>query len=59
MRLTQILAVKPEIGKAVYEKYPLTKKEKQGCASEKAYMDGKRLELAKRLMDAPTKKEYE
>lgn len=39
-----------EMEKKVYEDYPVTKKEKRGCVSEKAKMDEKRMERRKRYI---------
>lgn len=58
MTLTQIIAERPEIGKAVYEHYPVSKAEKK-CQTEKSIMDNLRWKFAKRLMvDEKEKQEY-
>jgi hypothetical protein len=43
----------------VYDKYPFTKLEKSGCVSEKSYMDGKRVEYAKRIINEQPKEKIE
>lgn len=49
------------IEKMVYDKYPTTKKERQGCQQEKQRMEALRREYRKRLMDqqGKEKREYE
>lgn len=45
--------------KRVYEKYPLTKKEKTGCLLEKNRMNGLREQYRKRLIEeGKEKREY-
>lgn len=56
--LTQIAAEKPEIAKAVYDQYPVSKAEKK-CPVEKAMMDRVRWHMAKRMYYNQGKKEYE
>ena len=59
MTLPQILATLPHLKKEVYDRYPSTKKERQGCAMEKARLDALRAAYAKRLMvDEREKYEY-
>ena len=49
MTLTAIIASRPEVAKLVYDKYPVTNKERQ-CNTEKNRMDGLRWAYGKRLM---------
>lgn len=56
--LTQITAERPEIAKAVMDKYPISKDEKDGCVTEKSFRDRMRWELAKKLYYGESKKEY-
>lgn len=61
MRLTmiQIASERPEIEKAAYEKYPVTKEERRGCWKEKAKNEWLRFEFAKKQYEAIGKKEYD
>jgi hypothetical protein len=56
MRVTskRIYSERPEIEKAVYERFPVIKEEKK-CTTEKALRDGARFEMAKKLYEQETK----
>jgi hypothetical protein len=58
--LSQIIAERPEISKLIMEKYPVSKDEKAGCVTEKAFRDKMRWEFAKKLYygEEKEKKEY-
>lgn len=58
MNLNQIIATRPEIKKAIYDRFPITKAERKGCQSEKAQMDIARLAMAKKLIAHQPKQEY-
>lgn len=53
-RLTSIkvYSERPDIEKAVYDKFPVSKAEKK-CTTEKAIMEALRFEMAKKLYEHP------
>lgn len=57
MKAKYILRI-PEISKRVYDKFPITKGEKE-CTVEKATMDKLRANLAKKLYDEMPKEKLE
>lgn len=50
MKAKHILNI-PEIAKRVYDKYPISKDERDGCVTEKAFRDNMRADLAKKLYE--------
>lgn len=58
MKVKHILAI-PEIHKRVYEKYPISKDERKGCVTEKAFRDKMREEMAKKLYEEMPKEKME
>lgn len=58
MKVKHILNI-PEIRKRVYEKVPISKDERDGCVTEKAFRDKMREELAKKLYDELPKEKLE
>lgn len=59
LTMQKMKALRPELAKLAMEKYPPTKKERQGCHMEKARMEGLRLEYIKRLVSHTAKQEYD
>lgn len=59
MRLTlkMVLHRNPQMKETVYSKYPLSKDERRGCATEKAFRDAMRLDYAKKLLEHVGKQE--
>ena len=45
----KVYSERPDIEKVVWEKYPLSKDEKNGCQTAKAIRDHMRFELAKKI----------
>jgi hypothetical protein len=58
MKAKDILNI-PEIRKRVYEKVPISKDERKGCVTEKAFRDKMREEMAKKLYDEMPKEKQE
>lgn len=59
MNLDQIKKEMPEIAKMIYDEYPVSKRERTGCVSEKMTNDYLRIKLAKKLIqESKEKKEY-
>jgi len=59
MTLKMILSSRPEIAKVVRERYPKSKRERQGCQTEIAKRDYMRWMCAKRLLEEEQREKVE